>query len=146
MSHDDLDWTLLGLRSTTSFVNLMTARADPLADELRSLVVARIERGEWPWSFFCRLEERPRPVTPSAFRLIATADRSVAVAVRCPVCTSLSINLVSTAHVDVPFAHDRAVAVVPHVFEADALRTVTAFAELLATSAFDERRLDLEAA
>lgn len=144
VAHDDLDWGPLGLSAPDGFVNLMTARLDPLADELLELATAHIERGEWPWSFFCHLEERPRPMTPSAFRLVASTDRSVAVAVRCPVCTSVSINLVSHAHVDIPFANDRHVAVVPHVFEPDAIRTVEAFRAMLGSAAFDERRLELD--
>src|SRR6187551_3397317 len=44
---------------------------DALASELTSLAAARIGRGEWPWCFFCRREDAPRPVTPSAFRLLA---------------------------------------------------------------------------
>ena len=49
----------------------MTARDDPLAAELVDAAAARIGAGEWPWSFFCFLEGRPRPVTPSSFALIA---------------------------------------------------------------------------
>lgn len=144
VAHHDLDWAPLGLAEPAGFVNLMTARLDSVADELRAIATARIERGEWPWSFFCHLEERARPVTPSAFRLVAAGDRSVAVAVRCPACAAVSINLVSHRHLDVPFAHDTRVAVIPHVFEPDALRAVEAFAEALHGRDFDERRLELE--
>ena len=35
---------------------------------------ARIKAGEWPWSFFCWPEERPRPVFPSAFTLLAPSE------------------------------------------------------------------------
>ena len=64
--------------------------------------------------FFCWPEERPRPVFPSAFKLLAPAasgDR-VGLAVRCPACGKVSVNLVSRAHVDVPFVNDREVGVV----------------------------------
>src|SRR5438067_4513566 len=73
VSHDDLDWAPLGLHDETTFVNLMTSKVEPLAVELGDVAAARIKAGEWPWSFFCYPEERARPVTPSAFRLIAPA-------------------------------------------------------------------------
>lgn len=143
VSHDVLDWAPLGLATDGQFVNLMTARACDLADELSSIALAHIERGEWPWSFFCYLEERPRPVTPSAFRCVAPGERSVGVAVHCPACGAVSVNLVSHTHLDVPFAHDAQVSVVPHVFTQDALRTLDDFAEALGSREFDERRLRL---
>src|ERR1700733_14481251 len=68
VSHDELDWAPLGLEERASFVNLMTSRRDPLAAELSALAAQRIRKGEWPWSFFCVSEERPRAVYPSAFR------------------------------------------------------------------------------
>ena len=37
VSHDDLDWAPLGLEQSTTFVNLMTSKHDPLADELTEL-------------------------------------------------------------------------------------------------------------
>ena len=141
VSHDVLDWNSLGLQVEQRFVNLMTARSCDLAEELASVTTARIGRGEWPWSFFCYLEGRPRPVTPSAFRLVASGERSVGVAVHCPVCGAVSVNLVSHTHLDVPFAHDRDVAVVPHVFAGDIVRTTGEFAAALASDDFDEQRL-----
>ena len=62
VSHDDLDWAPLGLEGGV-FLNLMTSRVEPVATELTELAAARIRAGEWPWSFFCYPEERPRPVT-----------------------------------------------------------------------------------
>jgi len=146
VTHDDLDWAPLGLGDGTTFVNLMTSRVEPLAAELGDLAAARIKAGEWPWSFFCWPEERPRPVYPSAFRLLAPAasgDR-VGLAVRCPVCGKVSVNLVSRAHVDVPFVNDREVGVVEHVFEHDAVATVEEFRAELWGESFDARRLGLE--
>ena len=81
---------------------------------------------------------------PSAFRLLSEsghADR-VGVAVRCPVCGRVSVNLVTREHVDVPFHSDREVGVVRHVFEHDDA-TLAAFREELYASTFDVRRLDL---
>ena len=119
---------------------------EAMSIEFGDVAAARIKAGEWPWSFFCWPEERPRPVFPSAFRLLAPADRGerVGVAVRCPVCGKVSLNLVSRGHVDVPFVSDREVGVVEHVFEHDAQATVEEFRSELWSSAFDARRLGLE--
>jgi hypothetical protein len=144
LSHDRLDWAPLGLGESRAYVDLMTSRRRDLASELASLALSRIGAGEWPWSFFCYLEERPRPVTPSAFALLAPGDETVGLAVRCPACGSTSINVVSRAHVDVPFCNDRCVGVVEHVFEHDALRTVEQFRAQLGSAAFDTKRLELE--
>ena len=65
-------------------------------------------------------------------------------AVRCPVCTRVSVNLVSTAHVDLPFHNDREIGVVEHMFSDDALTTLEEFRTELWSSAFDARRLALE--
>ena len=101
-------------------MNLMTASVDPVEAELADLAARRIQAGEWPWSFFCYAEERPRPVFPSAFLVLAPAGRGeeVGLAVRCPACASVSINLVSAQHLDVPFHNDREIGVVEHVFAA----------------------------
>jgi hypothetical protein len=146
VSHDDLDWAPLGLGDDTPFVNLMTSRVEAMSTEFGDVAAARIKAGEWPWSFFCWPEERPRPVYPSAFRLLAPSERGerVGVAVRCPVCGKVSLNLVSRAHVDVPFVNDREVGVVEHVFEHDAQSTLEEFRSELWSSAFDARRLGLE--
>ena len=145
VSHDDLDWAPLGLNEG-EFLNLMTARLEPLSRELGDLSARRIEAGEWPWTFYCYPEERPRPVFPSAFRVLApgTARGTVGVAVRCPVCAGVSVNVVSPEHVDLPFHNDREIAVVAHVFEGDAGRAVDAFRQELYSASFDLRRLALE--
>jgi hypothetical protein len=145
LAHDELDWAPLGL-TDGSFLNLMTARLEPVATELADLAAARIKAGEWPWSFFCWPEERPRPVYPSSFRLLApgSARGSVGVAVRCPVCSSVSVNLVSHEHLDLPFHNDAVIGVVEHVFGDDVDRTVDEFHAELHSAAFDARRLALE--
>jgi len=142
--HDELDWAPLGLSGGTSFVNLMTATVDPLEVELADLAARRIQAGEWPWSFFCYAEERPRPVFPSAFLVLAGRGEEVGLAVRCPVCGSVSINLVSAQHLDVPFHNDREVGVVAHVFAHDAERVVEEFVSELYAASFDSRRLTLQ--
>ena len=142
VTHDDLDWAPLGLDAGV-FLNLMTDRVEPVGAELGELAAARIGAGEWPWSFWCYPEERPRPVFPSSFSLLAPGDGTLGLAVRCPVCARLSVNLVSCEHVDVPFHNDREVGVVEHVFAEDALVTIAAFEAELWGSAFDTKRLDL---
>jgi len=146
VAHDDLDWAPLGGAGQDAFLNLMTARLDPVADELLQSALRRLAAGEWPWSFFCYPEERPRPVFPSAFKLLAPAasgDR-VGLLVRCPACGRVSINLVSRAHLDLPFHNDQEVGVVAHVFAEDRDATVEAFAAELSSSRFDARRLELD--
>jgi len=63
--------------------------------------------------------------------------------VRCPVCGKVSVNLVSRAHVDVPFVNDREVGVVGHYFEDDAAAVIDEFRAELSSSSFDARRLGL---
>jgi hypothetical protein len=146
VTHEDLDWAPLGLHDDTQYVNLMTSRVEALGGELGELAASRIKAGEWPWSFFCWPEERARPVFPSAFKLLAPAlsgDR-VGLLVRCPACGKVSVNLVSRAHVDVPFVNDREVGVVGHHFHADVDATVSEFQAELWSGSFDARRLGLE--
>ena len=142
VAHDELDWAPLGL-DAGRFLNLMTARLEPAAAELADHALRRLEAGEWPWSFFCYPEERARPVFPSAFAVLAPGDGSVGIAVRCPACGRTSVNLVSRAHVDLPFFNDPEVGVVAHVFAEDAALTLEAFRTELYSTSFDARRLDL---
>jgi hypothetical protein len=146
VAHDDLDLAPLGLEEERTFVNLMTSKSDSVALELTALAAQRIRAGEWPWSFFCWPEDRPRPAYPSAFRLLAESGPGgkVGVAVCCPVCSRVSVNLVSREHVDVPFYNDREIGVVGHVFATDAMATVEAFNAELYSSGFDARRLALD--
>ncbi len=143
VAHDDLDWAPLGL-AVGPFVNLMTARRDDVASELGELAVRRIQSGEWPWTFFCYPEEQPRPVFPSSFTLLAPGERALGLAVRCPACAKLSVNLVTREHVDVPFHNDRHVGVVEHVFPDDAERALAEFRAELYSAHFDARRLALD--
>src|SRR6266480_5249559 len=145
VSHDELDWAPLGLEGGV-FLNLMTSRVEPVSAELTELAAVRIRAGEWPWSFFCYPEEKPRPVFPSSFLLLAPSGQGEAVglAVRCPVCSRMSINLVSEAHVDLPFHNDAEIGVVEHVFATDAAHAAEEFAAELYSAQFDARRLMLE--
>jgi hypothetical protein len=83
-------------------------------------------------------------MTPSALAVIAAGEASVGVAVRCPACSAVSVNIVTREHVDIPFWNDARVGVVGHTFEAEALRTIEEFRAQLDSAQFDERRLDLE--
>jgi hypothetical protein len=145
VAHDELDWAPLGL-DAGRFVNLMTARAEAVGGELGDLAARKIGAGEWPWSFFCYPERRARPVFPSSFLLLAQGggQHAVGVAVRCPACGGVSVNLVSQEHVDLPFHNDGSVGVVEHVFPDDALRTVEEFSAELSSASFDAHRLLLE--
>jgi hypothetical protein len=142
VSHDDLDWAPLGA-DAGQFVDLMTSRTRGAASELFEAAAVHLRAGEWPWMFFCYPEGRPRPVFPSSFVAVAPGERWVGLAVRCPVCEALSVNLVSQLHVDLPFTNDERIAVVDHVFPDDALRTVEEFQAELQSSRFDEHRLHL---
>src|SRR5919202_1643269 len=86
VTHDELDWAPLS-GTDASFVTLMTAHVEAAAAELLELAALRIRGGEWPWSFFCYPEERPRPVFPSAFRLLSAGDQRIGDAVQCPACS-----------------------------------------------------------
>jgi hypothetical protein len=143
VTHEELDLAPLGLRGG-EFLNLMTAHFDPMSSELGDLAALHIKRGEWPWSFFCFPEDQPRPVFPSSFVLLAATDGPVGLAVRCPSCSRLSLNLVSHTHVDVPFHNDREIVVVEHLFAADELTTLDEFREELWSASFDARRLALQ--
>jgi hypothetical protein len=63
VAHDELDWAPLGL-GAGAFVNLMTDKLEPLAPELVELAARRIGGGDWPWSFYCYAEDKPRPIFP----------------------------------------------------------------------------------
>jgi hypothetical protein len=143
VSDAELDWAPLGL-SEERYLNLMTARFGDTAEELSDLAVRRILSGDWPWSFYCYPENRPRPVFPSSFFLLAPGDGSLGLAVRCPVCERISVNLVSPEHVDLPFHNDREIGVVPHVFGADAAHIVDEFRSELDSGGFDARRMRLD--
>jgi hypothetical protein len=142
VAHDDLDWAPLGAHAGP-FVDLMTSRTADAAEELLGAAASHLRAGEWPWSFYCYPEGRPRPVFPSSFVAVAPGERRFGLAVRCPACGALSVNLVSQAHVDLPFANDEEIGVVEHVFAGDALLALEEFHAELHSARFDERRLHL---
>ena len=142
VSDVELDWAPLG-HSSERFLNLMTDRFESAEEELADLAVRRILAGQWPWSFYCYPERRPRPVFPSSFFLLAPGDGSLGLAVRCPACQRTSVNLVSHEHVDLPFHNDPKVGVVEHVFNDDVAGALEEFRAELYSASFDTRRLAL---
>ena len=144
LTHEELDWAPLA-GSDSDFLNLMTARLEPVADDLLELAAHRIRAGVWPWSFFCYPEERPRPVTPSAFRVLSGGESELGLAVECPGCAHTTVNVVSHEHVNVPFYNDRRVGVVEHIFALDRERALAEFRDELDSHAFDASRRDLAA-
>ena len=143
VSDAELDWAPLG-HAGEQFLNLMTDRLEDTAAELSDLAVRRILAGDWPWSFYCYPEDRARPVFPSSFFLLAPGGGSLGLAVRCPVCERVSINLVSHEHVDLPFHNDGEIGVVPHLFAAEGEQALEEFRAELESSRFDARRLSLD--
>ena len=144
VTHDELDWAPLA-GTDSAFLNLMTARLESAADDLLDLAARQIQAGAWPWSFFCYPEDQPRPVTPSAFRVLAGGGAELGLAVECPCCTQTSVNVVTREHVDVPFYNDRRVGVVEHIFSRDQELALSSFRDELDSGAFDARRRDLAA-
>ena len=142
VSHDELDWAPLGA-GAVSFFNVMTRRLESAAADLVDRAARKIGAGAWPWSFFCYPEARPRPVFPSAFRVLAPADERIGIAVTCPDCSHTTVNLVTARHVDEPFYNDPRIGVVEHLFEADRDRIVATFREELESASFDARRREL---
>jgi hypothetical protein len=143
VAHDDLDWAPLGLIELP-FHDLMTSRSGEVGEELADISARRIQNGEWPWSFYCYPEERARPVYPSSFALLAPGGDALGIAVLCPTCARVSLNLVSPEHVDLPFHNDARVGVVEHHFQGDVVHAVDEFREELYSASFDIRRLALE--
>jgi hypothetical protein len=143
VSHEELDWEPLGLGGGR-FLNLMTSRYDDLEAEFADQSLRHIQAGDWPWAFYCYPEARPRPVFPSSFFLLAVPESGrLGMAVRCPVCSSLSVNLVSPEHVDLPFHNDREVGVVVHTVTGETLQTPDELLEELDTGPLDIRTIDL---
>jgi hypothetical protein len=140
VTHEELDWAPLGFGGDR-FFNLMTAQLEDVSVELSDLAARRIQAGEWPWTFFCLPEERPRPVFPSSFFLLAASGDAVGVAVKCPVCARRSVNLVTHSHVDLPFHNDPEIGVVRHVFWDEPLDG--GLGPLLESGDVDGRRLGL---
>jgi hypothetical protein len=85
-------------------------------------------------------------VFPSFFRLLAPSapDGTIGLAVLCPACLRISINLVTQEHVNLPFHNDAEIGVIEHVFASDTAQTLDELRARLYSSDFDARRLELE--
>jgi hypothetical protein len=142
VAHDELDWAPLG-NAAGRFLNLMTSRFDDVGADLTGVTASRLDGGEWPWSFYCFPEARARPVFPSSFLGVIPGEPALGLVVRCPACEAVSVNLVTQAHVDLPFWNDATVVVVDHVFADDVGAAIERFRAELYSSRFDERRLNL---
>lgn len=146
VSHDDLDYGPLH-PVELEFRNLLTGRTEPVGDELAELTRMHVQRGNWPWRLYCSPEARLRPVWPSSLAMVAPArdgrDDVLGVAMSCPACGEVSLNLVSGAHLDVPFYHDRVVRLIDRPFLDSRDLTVDDFHERLWSAGFDAERARL---
>jgi hypothetical protein len=144
VAHDDLDYGPIA-PAPVEFRNLLTGRTEPLADELLDIARAQVQRGNWPWQLYCGREAKLKPVFPSSLRLVCPAEAElVGVAMRCPSCGELSLNVVTHAHLDVPFYHDRVVRLIDRPFGDGRDLTVDHFHEQLWSAGFDAERAVLD--
>jgi len=146
VTHADLDYGPLA-PVEIEFQNLLTGRSEPVGDELAELARSQVQRGNWPWRLYCSREGRLKPVWPSSLTMVAPAaeprDEFIGVAVTCPSCGEVSLNLVSGAHLDVPFYHDRVVRYLDRPFGDARDLTIETFQHQLHSARFDAERLDL---
>ena len=84
-----------------------------------------------------------RPGYPSEVRYVAGRGDLVGVAARCAHCGEVSLNLVSRAHLDVPFFHDRVVHYLERPFGDSRDLTLEEFRGRLNSARFDSARADL---
>jgi hypothetical protein len=143
LAHDDLDYGPIAA-TRVEFRNLVTGRTEPLADELLELTRAQVQQGNWPWKLFCGREGQLKPVFPSSLVRVCPAESElVGVAMNCPSCGELSLNVVSEAHLDVPFYHDRIVRLIDRPFLDERDLTVEGFHQQLWSAGFDAERASL---
>jgi hypothetical protein len=143
MAHDDLDYGPIAGEPVV-FRNLLTGRSEPIAGELLEHARLQVQKGNWPWRLYCGEEGVLKPVFPSSLALVLPADTElVGVAMHCPSCGELSLNVVSEAHLDVPFYHDRIVRLIDRPFNDPRDLTVERFHEQLWSAGFDAERAAL---
>jgi hypothetical protein len=143
VAHDDLDYGPIAATPVV-FRNLVTGRTEPVAGELVELTRAQVQKGNWPWKLYCGREAKLKPVFPSSLARVCPADSElVGVAMHCPSCGELSLNVVSEAHLDVPFYHDRVVHLIDRPFLDSRDLTVDDFHEHLWSAGFDAERAKL---
>ena len=148
LTHADLDYGPLA-PVEMEFRNLLTGRMEPVGDELAEHARGQVQRGNWPWRLYCSGEGHLRPVWPSSLEMVAPAATDggfVGVVVRCPACAAVSVNLVSDAHLDVPFYHDPVVRYVERPYGDGRDLTLERFHDQLHSARFDCERADLPGA
>ena len=143
VAHDDLDYGPIA-GGDVEFCNLLTGRSEPLAGELLELTRMQVQKGNWPWRLLCGREAVLKPVFPSSLRMVCPAERElVGVAMRCPSCGELSLNVVSESHLDVPFYHDPVVRLLDRPFGDPRDLTLDRFHQQLWSAGFDAERASL---
>jgi hypothetical protein len=143
VAHDDLDYTPIGVAQVT-FRNLLTGRTEPVGAELLDLARAQVQRGNWPWQLYCGREAKLKPVFPSSLTMVCPAESElVGVAMLCPSCGELSLNVVSESHLDVPFYHDPVVRLIDRPFGDRRDLTLDSFHDQLWSAGFDAARASL---
>jgi len=98
VSHDDLDYRPIGA-SEVEFTNLLTGQPEPAGMELLEHARLQVQRGNWPWRLYCCREAKLKPVFPSCLSHVAPGESElVGVAMTCPGCGQLSLNVVTHSH------------------------------------------------
>jgi hypothetical protein len=142
VAHDELDYRPIGA-SELEFRNLLTGRTEKLGSELLELARLQVQRGNWPWRLYCCREATMKPVFPSCFTHLCPAESDLlGVAMRCPGCGEVSLNVVTQRHLDVPFHHD-IVRAIERPFGDRRDLTAERFHEELWSAGFDSERLGL---
>lgn len=135
LSHDELDWEPLSNETTETFFNFQTGSRDLVAAELSQLTSEFIRKGAWPWTFYCYPESAVRPGFPSSLLCVAptTGQRRArqGVVVHCASCSRMSINFVTSQHLDVPFYNDQVVHYVDKMLPGERLSVEEAFRQQL---------------
>jgi hypothetical protein len=118
-----------------------------VGDELAEVARTHVQRGNWPWRLYCSTEARMRPVWPSSLAIVTPSasgrEGVLGVAMSCPGCGEVSLNLVTGAHLDVPFYHDRVVRYVDRPYGDGRDLTVDIFHAELHSARFDSERAGL---
>jgi hypothetical protein len=141
VSHDELDYRPIGGVTKLQFRNLLTGKLEPVADELLDLARRQLQRGNWPWRLYCCTEAALKPVFPSCLTHVAPTESDlVGVAMSCPSCGEVSLNIVTQQHLDVPFYHDEVVRIIERPFGDGRDVTVDLFRAELWSAGFDSER------
>ena len=105
VTHDELDWAPLGA-SGRAFFNLMTARSRVRGGRARDLAARRIRLGRLALELLLLPGGPASARLPSAFLVLSPAAGARGRRSAAPSAVH-AVNLVSRAHVDLPFYNDR---------------------------------------